>query len=55
MVRGCSAEEESSLMVARKGISDFLLNVRAHLVSEGVGEFDFSVVDSFEVALISCH
>ena len=55
MVRGCSTKEESSLMVAGKGISDFLLNVRAHLVSEGVGEFDFSVVDSFEVALVCCH
>ena len=55
VVRGCSAEEESSLMITWKGISYFLLNVRAHLVSEGVVEFNFSVVNRFEVDLLGCH
>lgn len=55
MVGGCSTEEESSLMIARKGISDFLLNVRAHLVFEGVIEFNFSVVNGLEVVLLDCH
>ncbi len=55
VVRGCSTEKESSLMIAWKGISDFLLNVRAHLISEGVVEFNFSVVNSFEVVLLGCH